>query len=118
VFLAPAKTLAELLSKHNATHIDMMVLDLEGAELPALRGMDFDRCNVSAILIEARDVAAVDAFLSPRGSAARLGLRITIISIALDLTPGTSLRLVPQSGDHESDTWSKFSGGGEDGHPR
>jgi hypothetical protein len=67
VFLAPAKTLAELLSKHNATHIDMMVLDLEGAELPALRGMDFDRCNVSAIVIEARDVAAVDGFLSPRG---------------------------------------------------
>jgi hypothetical protein len=66
-FLAPPKTLGELLLKHNITHIDMMVLDLEGAELPALRGMDFDRCDVSAILIEARDVAAVDAFLSPRG---------------------------------------------------
>ena len=67
VFLAPARTLKDTLLKYDIRHIDLMVLDLEGAELGALRGLDFDVCRVENILIEARDLQAVDSFLSDHG---------------------------------------------------
>lgn len=53
VFFAPALTLAEVLAKHGIRHIDFMSLDLEGAELEALKGMDFAACSVDRLLIEA-----------------------------------------------------------------
>jgi hypothetical protein len=49
IFLAPAKTLSDVLAEHDVSHIDLMVLDLEGAELAALRGMNFTRYSVDAI---------------------------------------------------------------------
>jgi FkbM family methyltransferase len=70
VFLAPARTMQDLISKHNIKKIDFMVLDLEGAEIEALRGMNFHRCRVENILIEARDfpdLRATDEFLSTFG---------------------------------------------------
>ncbi|AMN40195.1 FkbM family methyltransferase [Rhodoplanes sp. Z2-YC6860] len=67
IFLAPAKTLSDLLAEHDVRHIDLMVLDLEGGELAALRGMDFTRCSVDAILIEVRDVKAADTVLAEHG---------------------------------------------------
>ena len=67
IFLAPAKTLTNVLMEHNFRHVDLMVLDLEGAELAALRGMDFTRCGVAAILIEVRDIEKTDAMLSQHG---------------------------------------------------
>jgi FkbM family methyltransferase len=67
LFLAPARTLKNTLSMHNVRHIDFMVLDLEGAELEALRGLDFNICPVDSILIEVRELQAVDEFLTARG---------------------------------------------------
>jgi hypothetical protein len=44
-----------------------MVLDLEGAELEALRGLDFNMCHVDSILIEVRELQPVDEFLTAHG---------------------------------------------------
>jgi FkbM family methyltransferase len=66
-FLAPAMTLAGILHKHGVEKIDFMVLDVEGAELEALRGLDFSSCRVDRILIEARDAPAVAEFLAAYG---------------------------------------------------
>jgi FkbM family methyltransferase len=66
-FLAPAMTLASILRKHRVQNVDFMVLDIEGAELDALRGLDFSACRVDRILIEARNVQAVVEFLAARG---------------------------------------------------
>jgi FkbM family methyltransferase len=75
IFLAPAKTLSDVLAEHNLRHIDLMVLDLEGAELAALRGMDFTRYSVGALLIEARgDVKQMDTILSQHGFCRRAQL--------------------------------------------
>jgi FkbM family methyltransferase len=63
-FLAPAVTLAGILHKHQVRSIDFMVLDLEGAELEALKGLDFSACRVDRILIEARNIQAVAEFLA------------------------------------------------------
>jgi hypothetical protein len=74
VFLAPAKTLGNVLAEHDFQHIDLMVLDLEGAELAALRGMDFTRCTVDALLIEARDIEKTDRILHQNGFCKRVQL--------------------------------------------
>jgi FkbM family methyltransferase len=69
-FLAPARTMQEVISKHNIQQIDFMVLDMEGAEIEALRGMNFHLCRVENILIEVRDVRdlrTTDEFLSTLG---------------------------------------------------
>lgn len=74
VFLAPAKTLVDVLTERDFRHVDLMVLDLEGAELAALRGMDFGRCTVDAILIEARDIEKTDTILGHYGFCRRTQL--------------------------------------------
>jgi FkbM family methyltransferase len=66
-FLAPARTLKDILSAHNIRHIDFMVLDLEGAELEALKGLDFKACSIDSLLIEVRDLRAMDEFLEGNG---------------------------------------------------
>jgi Methyltransferase FkbM domain len=55
--------------KHDVRHIDLMVLDLEGAELEALKGLDFNACRVENVLIEVRELQAVDNFLRTVGFA-------------------------------------------------
>ena len=67
IFFAPAKTLDDVLIEHDLKHIDLMVIDLEGAELPALRGMDFRRCRVDAIIVETRNVEEMDTLLTGQG---------------------------------------------------
>jgi len=74
MFLAPAKTLTNVLAEHHFRHVDLMVLDMEGAELAALRGMDFTRCSVDAILIEVRDIEKTDTILSQHGFCRRVQL--------------------------------------------
>jgi hypothetical protein len=54
-----------LLEKHRISHIDFMSLDLEGFELPALRGLDFSRVRPTWLLIEERQPELLFAFLSP-----------------------------------------------------
>ena len=67
LFLAPARTLKDVLAQHKIRRIDLMVLDLEGAELSALCGLDFKQCDIDNLLIEVRDLQATDDFLGRHG---------------------------------------------------
>ena len=63
----PAATLSEILDSHaGEREIDLLSLDVEGAELAALSGLDMTRHVPRHICVEARDPAAVTAMLSPR----------------------------------------------------
>lgn len=66
-FLTPARTIDQVLEKHQVKQIDFMSLDLEGAELMALRGLTFERYRIDRILVEARDVQSMDDVLCSRG---------------------------------------------------
>ena len=65
----PARTLADVLDEAGVGALDLMVLDLEGHELAALRGMDFDRHPVAHLVVEMLDQErqrpAFDALLAP-----------------------------------------------------
>jgi len=63
----PARALSALIDETNlAQPIDLLSLDVEGAEPAALRGLDFDRHAPRFICVEARDPAAIAALLEPR----------------------------------------------------
>ena len=63
----PARTLSSLLDEARVTRdIDLLSLDVEGAEVMALRGLDFDRHAPRFICVEARDEAAIAALLESR----------------------------------------------------
>lgn len=64
-FQARGTTISAVLDKHRISHIDVMSLDLEGYELPALQGVDWTRHRPSWLLIEVRDEVAMDDYLSP-----------------------------------------------------
>lgn len=66
----PARTLSSILDDAGLTKIDLIALDLEGAELDAIAGLDLDRHQARYILVEAlerdRQQPAVDAALAPQ----------------------------------------------------
>lgn len=62
-FAAPSITLAELTRRHGIKKIDLMILDMEGAEYGAITGFDFDGCSVDHILVEVRDLQMMDELL-------------------------------------------------------
>jgi FkbM family methyltransferase len=63
----PARTLSALLDETGITRaIDLLSLDVEGAEVAALRGIDYSRHAPRFICVEARDEAAIAAVLEPR----------------------------------------------------
>jgi FkbM family methyltransferase len=68
----PARTLSQVLDECGIGGLDLMVLDLEGHELGALRGMDFDRHPVEHLVVEMLDLdrqrPAFDALLGERFS--------------------------------------------------
>lgn len=67
-FGAKAVTLNSLLFAANAPKlIDFISLDVEGAELPVLQGVDFSKFNFKFMLIECRDIDRLKKFLSPLG---------------------------------------------------
>lgn len=67
-FGAKAETLNALLEKANAPSlIDFLSLDVEGAELAVLQGVDFTRYTFKYMLIECRDIERLNNFLSPLG---------------------------------------------------
>jgi FkbM family methyltransferase len=66
-FIAPARTISYILGKYGIRHINLMILDLEGAELQALRGIDFDKVRIDNILIEVRALEEMDTFLILHG---------------------------------------------------
>jgi hypothetical protein len=66
-FAAPSITLASLTRKHGIEKIDLMLLDMEGAEYDALKGFDFDGCRVDHIIVEVRELPAMDELLQNKG---------------------------------------------------
>ena len=68
VFGALAQTLTSILKKSNAPkEIDFLSLDVEGAELEVLKGIDFDEFSFKFMLIEVRDIKRMENFLNQYG---------------------------------------------------
>ena len=67
-FGAVAETLNSILNKSNAPkEIDFLSLDVEGAELEVLKGVDFDEFSFKFMLIEVRDIKRMEIFLHQYG---------------------------------------------------
>jgi FkbM family methyltransferase len=66
----PGRTLSSILDEAGLDRLDLLVLDVEGHELDALRGLDLDRHRVDWLLIEMldreRQRPAFDALLGAR----------------------------------------------------
>jgi hypothetical protein len=63
----PARTLSALIDEAGVgREIDLLSLDVEGAEEAALRGLDLTRHAPRFICVEARDEAAINAVLGGR----------------------------------------------------
>lgn len=54
----PARTLSSILDEAGATEIDLLVLDVEGYELEALRGLDLSRHAPALVLVETNEAAS------------------------------------------------------------
>jgi FkbM family methyltransferase len=63
-FQSRGLTISSILDKHRIDHVDVLSLDVEGFEIPALAGIDFARHRPSWLLIEVRDDRLMDAYLS------------------------------------------------------
>jgi FkbM family methyltransferase len=67
-FGSVAATLNSLLEKANAPSvIDFISLDVEGAELEVLKGINFEQFSFKYMLIEVRDLKRVEGFLKNHG---------------------------------------------------
>ncbi|HYO79230.1 MAG TPA: FkbM family methyltransferase [Thermoanaerobaculia bacterium] len=67
-FGAVAKPLSTILAENDITDaIDLLILDVEGYELPVLKGIDFARHAPRFICVEAWDLAAITTFLAAKG---------------------------------------------------
>jgi len=62
----PAITFEKCLDLAGVSRVDFLSINLEGFELEALSGWNFERHRPQYILIEVRDLKAVDVFLSIR----------------------------------------------------
>jgi hypothetical protein len=63
----PARTLSAVLDEQGISRpIDLLSLDVEGAEAAALRGLDFARHAPRFICVEVRDRPVIEALLNPR----------------------------------------------------
>ena len=66
--LVPAMTMTEVLKRARAPKvIDFLSLDVEGAELEVIKGLDFSQYAIHWMLIESRDLARMSTFLEPLG---------------------------------------------------
>ena len=59
----PAETLSDLWDRYRLDQVDLLSLDVEGFELPALQGLDLNRHRPRWLLIEARYRAEIEAYL-------------------------------------------------------
>jgi len=66
----PLRRISTILADAAAPAVDVLSIDVEGAELRALGGLDLERHSPRVIIIEAlhaEDVSAIDALLCPAG---------------------------------------------------
>lgn len=67
-YMASATTLNQILMSSEAPSvIDLLSLDVEGAELEVLQGIEFNRYKFRLVLIETRSIREVEHFLSVKG---------------------------------------------------
>ncbi len=67
-FVAPARTLNSILKEAQApSNIDLLSLDVEGAELEVLLGLDFTRYSFDYLLIESRNITSLEELLRLNG---------------------------------------------------
>jgi FkbM family methyltransferase len=68
LFLARARTLTSILIEaHAPKEIDFLSVDVEGAELEVLRGIDFNQFTFKYILVECRDFKVMIEFMNANG---------------------------------------------------
>ena len=88
-----ARTLSSLLDEASAPEVDLLSLDVEGFEAPALRGLDLDRHAPRYILVEIhdrdRDRPPVDAVLGERYVAHGWLSPMDLLYVRSDLAPAT-----------------------------
>lgn len=61
----PARTLSAILDESQAPQqIQLLSLDVEGAELEVLKGLDFSKYRIDWILVESRSVERISTFLA------------------------------------------------------
>merc|ERR1719262_1903682 len=64
----PCNTLTSILDRNNVNHIDLFSLDVEGAEVAVLQGVDFSRISFGLLIIESNNkTAEIKATLEPHG---------------------------------------------------
>lgn len=63
----PVTTVSALLDKHAIEHVDLLLLDVEGAEVAVLEGIDFDRHAPTRIVAEDAYDECVAEFLQQQG---------------------------------------------------
>jgi len=68
-FTAKASTLSDLLDKYKIKCVDFLSLDVEGFELSALKGINFEKHKIKHILIETDEYALIGDFLISKGFA-------------------------------------------------
>lgn len=61
----PTSSLSALLDNYKMSRVDLLSLDVEGFEAPALQGIDFERHFIDFILVEARYRTEVEEVLLP-----------------------------------------------------
>jgi FkbM family methyltransferase len=66
-FWAPAIVLADVLEREKVGRIDFLSIDVEGAELNVLKGIDFSKCEIDLILIETESDSESISFLKKEG---------------------------------------------------
>lgn len=66
-YFVPTKTFAEIFDQNGVTDIDFLSLDIEGMELSALKGIDFDVVRPKTILVEDWDEKGISSFLLDKG---------------------------------------------------
>ena len=68
LFGAIARTMNDILIASSAPqNIDFLSLDVEGAELEVLKGIDFNEYHFKYILVECRDINRLETFLNKTG---------------------------------------------------
>ena len=62
-FFAPAKTLSQVLNSRGISIVDLLCIDIEGYELEALKGINFDSFLIKYIVIESRKIDEIKNYL-------------------------------------------------------